>query len=279
MKILSSDEINRTIKNIETYGYCVLPGLLSKDETLKLKKRTVELHAGISKKIDYQGRPSRDLRDKMVYNLQAKDKSFIDLLDSSELKLILKHFLNDPYYRFLPPEAPNYNLSYYNARSSGEKLDLHIDSHIPYLSEKIFAMQAVFVLDDFHAGNGCTVVAPGSHRSGKFTDRSLSFDDLKKVEANAGDFVLWDSRIWHGTTENITGEDRWALIATLVSWWVKPSMDMARSLPQEIYEKLTLDQKVLLGFCAIPPVDEYKRINTKRGFEDLSIDVKEMLHS
>ena len=47
------------------------------------------------------------LRTLVVYNLQDKYKFFIDLLESPSLTRILMTFLNDPYYRFLPPEVPN----------------------------------------------------------------------------------------------------------------------------------------------------------------------------
>ena len=60
-----------------------------------------------------------------------------------------------------------------------------------------------------------------------------------------------------------------ALIATFSRWWVKQAMNMTRSLPEEIYQSLTDRQKQMLGFCAIPPADEFTRINTKCGYEAL----------
>ena len=181
--------------------------------------------------------------------------------------------LNDPYYRFLPPDTPNYILNYYNARSSGLALDLHIDSQVPNPGEFTWAMQVVFMLDDMNEENGCTVVVPGSHLSGRYTDRE--FMNVKHLNAKAGDLVIWDSRLWHGTTENKTGAARWALIATMTQWWVKQSMDITRSLPEDIYQKLSNEQKALLGFCSIPPVDDKIRINTKCGYDFLKPSVKD----
>ena len=37
---------------------------------------------------------------------------------------------------FLPKEKPNFIINYFNARSSGNKLDLHIDSWIPLSRKK-----------------------------------------------------------------------------------------------------------------------------------------------
>jgi hypothetical protein len=219
----------------------------------------------------YSGRPARDSRDRIVYNLQNKHKIFSDLLGASLVRKICMNKLNDNYYRFIPPDKPNYILSYYNARSSGAKLDLHIDSYVPNAGPWCTAMQLVYLLDDTYEGNGCTVVVPGSHRSGEYTDRSL--EKVVPIIGKAGDLVIWDSRIWHGTTENTAGTSRWALVATLTQWWIKQSMDIPRALPESIYRELGDEQKALLGFCAIPPHDEHERINTKCGYDFLKPSV------
>ena len=121
--------------------------------------------------------------------------------------------------------------------------------------------------------NGCTIVAPGSHLSGMYTDRDLT--NLTKINAKAGDIVIWDSRLWHGTTENKTLTSRWALVATFTRWWLKQTMDMTRSLPNKIYKDLSDEEKLLLGFCSIPPSDESTRINTKSSYDSLLDNVED----
>ena len=265
-------EIEQHLKNLRVYGYTRVENYLPSDAVSRLLALVEKHHLG-TRGFDYHGRPSRDARDKMVYNLQGKDKSFVELLDSPFLKSIFIPMLNDPFYRFLPPEAPNYILSYYNARSSGEKLDLHIDTYIPFPGERTYAMQAAFVLEEHFPDNGCTVVVPGSHTLGTYTDRGLQ--KVEPLLAKPGDLVIWDSRLWHGTTENISGRSRWTLIATLTSWWIKQNMDIPRSLPDAVYRMLSDPQKVLLGFCSIPPSNETQRINTKTGYESLLASVED----
>ena len=259
-------EEEQALRSLDIYGYAILRNAIEPEIVEKLKDLVVSYYIPIDEP-ERLGLPSRDARDAMVYNLQNKNKIFIDLAASSALEHILKAKLNDPYYRFLEPEYPNYILGYYNARSSGSALDLHIDSYIPAYGEKTWSMQVAFVLDRTMEENGCTVVVPGSHKSGRYTDRKL--ESTTPLLAEAGDILLWDSRLWHGTTENITGAARWVLIATFSCWWVKPSMDMTRSLSQETFAQLTDKQKLLLGFCSIPPKDEHDRIATKAGYSSL----------
>ena len=109
-------------------------------------------------------------------------------------------FLNDIYYRFLPKEYPNYILNFFNARSSGNKLDLHIDSHTPNKGKYLNMIQLSFVIDTQNKKNGCTIVVPKSHNSGTYSNRKTK--NIKYLQTNPGDLVLWDSRLWHGTHEN-----------------------------------------------------------------------------
>jgi ectoine hydroxylase-related dioxygenase (phytanoyl-CoA dioxygenase family) len=266
MRIIQTDEIEQKLKELKIYGYTVVSDYLDSDSVEKLLTLTNQLYDPKNHKV-FQGRPERELDDKMVYNLQNKDKVYIDLLSESFLTKILTENLNDPFYKHIPPEEPNYILSFYNARSSGPKLDLHTDTFVPSPGEKTWLMQAAFVLEDSSVENGCTILVPGSHISGKFVDRKLV--KLEYIEVKAGALVIWDSRIWHGTTENTTKKSRWSLIATFSTWWVKQRSDMTRSLPEEIYKSLTDNQKVLLGFCSIPPKNETERLNFKGGYKEL----------
>lgn len=265
-RTVDPSELASHIERLSTKGYTIVERLLAPETTAALFAAT-ERHYAASRSKNYAGRPDRDVEDKMVYNLQNKDKLFVDILDLPVLQSVLIHFLNDPYYRFLPPTQPNYILGYYNARSSGKHLDLHIDSHIPFKGEKTNSMQAAFVLEEHTPDNGCTVVVPGSHQSGTYTNRAEP--NVTPLLLKPGDVAFWDSRLCHGTRANTSQKSRWTLIATFTTWWVKQSMDMTRSLPDEIYRQLSDSQKALLGFCSIPPADEAARINTKAGFESL----------
>ena len=224
-------------------------------------------------KIQYNGVPDRNKDDKILYNLQNIDKAYIDILTTQPIIEIASVKLNDPHYGFLPPDTPNYILNYYNARSSGQKLDLHIDSLIPFYGNQTNMMQFVVLLEDSTTENGCTIVVPGSHKSASYTDR-----DLQKtipLTAKVGDLVMWDSRLWHGTLANTSGLSRWALAATLSMWWVKPTMDIVRGMNDTIYQKCSDLQKQFLGFCSVPPSNPLERNNTKCGYDFLKPSIKD----
>ena len=272
---LTDKQIKSHLKNIDYYGYTTIGSFLKDDAVSHLLKLINNQYNEINSKgkVSYAGVPDRNENDKMLYSIYNINKCFIDLLTSKTIRKIGMHKLNDDYYRFLPEDVPNYILNYYNARSSGDKLDLHIDSYIPFISyQKTNAIQCVFLLEDSFVENGCTVVVPGSHKSANYTDRDF-FNYSKPITGKAGDLIIWDSRLWHGTMENISKRSRWALVATLTQWWCKQSMDIVRNVKNDIYLKCTDEQKQLLGFCSIPPVDEFERNNTKTGYDYLKKNV------
>ena len=257
---------NNLIKDITINGYAIKKNFLSKKKLNFYKSKVEQIYS--KQKINFKGLPKRDGKDKIIYNLQNKDIKFIKLLSSPIIKKVCKYFLQDKYFRLISNKRPNYILNYYNARSSGSKLDLHIDSHIPYLGKHVYMLQIAIILEDQDENNGCTIIKPKSHLSGSYSNRKEK--KLLKIKSKAGDLVIWDSRIWHGTTKNITKKTRWALIATLSSWWIKQSMDITKSLPKKIFNELSIDEKIMLGYCAVIPKDEFGLIRTKKKISEIS---------
>jgi hypothetical protein len=206
----------------------------------------------------------------MVYNVQNKDLPILKtFLSHPILRECLVALLNDEWYRTLPTGSPNYILRSLLGRSGGPTaLPLHIDSFIPASGSFSWSVQGAFVLEEQSVANGCTVAVPGSHRFDRYADQ----DSLAKAEPIAskpGDLVLWDSRLWHGTTANKSGGSRWSLIATFARWWLKQNYDLPRTLPQAFYENLTNEEKAIMGYCSIPPRDELEGIDIKGGYECL----------
>ena len=202
----------------------------------------------------------------LVYNLQNKDPYFLDILfQDSAVEEILKHFLNDEWYREIPANEPNYILRSYLARSSRGAMPLHVDSFIPYIGNRSIVMQCAIVLQPMSVANGATLVLPRSHISGEYATQQ-ALQDAVALEARPGDVLIWDSRLWHGAAANSSGIERWLLIATFCRWWIKQGFDLPRALPQYIYARLSPKQKAILGYCSVPFHDETEGIDFRRGY-------------
>lgn len=251
--------------DIERDGYGRVPGVLG--------------HGDVSRALDLVRRHARDADATLlhnppsmgggavVWNLQNKDAFFLDLLFAEPmLERLLMHFLNDPWYGAMPADEPNYILRAYVARAGLAALPLHIDSFIPYVGTMPLSIQAVFVLEEMRIGRGATRMVAGSHQSGTWAEQS-AMAGARSIEADPGDLLLWDSRVWHGAEDNPSGVSRWTLIATFTRWWIKQAFRVTEALPQDIWEGRSLRERAVLGYCSEPFLDESEGIRTQKGLE------------
>lgn len=256
------------IKQLREEGYCILEQEYDKETVQKLlnliKKTYEETKNMVTKTV-----PFINVDQPTVYNLQNKNFYFLEaLFQSKGIETILKNLLNDIWYKQIPQNEPNYVLRGFGARSSNYAMPLHLDSLIPYISDYPYAIQTATILEDQNVSNGCTIVVPRSHLSGKYADQA-AIKDAIPLETKAGDVVLFDCRLWHATTANVSGKTRWSILATFQRWWLKQQFNITDNLPQENYERLTDNQKSILGFCSIPHNNELEGIDMKRGYESL----------
>ena len=256
---ISDTEFKNIFKDLNLNGYSVVKNFL--------KKNQIDFFLNDIKKIVKKKKLNSKKKDLVIYNLQNYKIDYINLLNNKYLKKVLIKKLNDPYYKAIPSFKPNYNLKLLTARSPRNKLDLHLDTYFPFKGKNTFMMQVVILLEDSKKENGCTIAVKGSHKSGKYSNRKSK--NISFIEGNAGDLILWDSRLWHGTQRNKSKLTRWAIIATFGCWWVKSFMDITKSIPQSIYEKCNNEEKSILGFCSITPINDKYRITSKCGYKYL----------
>jgi ectoine hydroxylase-related dioxygenase (phytanoyl-CoA dioxygenase family) len=250
-------------------GFVILPQAIERREVDHLLRIVQRLRGERSQASDAQ-QPFLNRGHDVLYNLQREDLAFTHAFTAQPTVMaILKGLLNDQWYRQIPSDRPNFILRAMAGRSSGpSQLPLHIDAFIPAAGDCCFACQVAIVLEDQTPERGSTLVVPGSHISGRYAEQS-ALDRAVPLEPRAGDIVIWDGRLWHGALPNRTGASRWSVIATFVRWWIKQNFDIPRSLPQTIYDRLSDDEKAILGYCSMPPRDEWERIDIKAGHDSL----------
>lgn len=201
------------------------------------------------------------------YDLQNEDVLFIKSIFNHEvLRSTLITLLNDPYYRNIPEGKPNYIFRGIRTREASEKgLPLHIDSVMPSSSIYPTSIVTSTILEDHTEANGATLIVSKSHRSDKFADRNSK--DAIPIIANAGDIVLWDSRLWHGSMDNPDRNSRFAILCGFSRWHIKQPFRHTETLPNHIYQQLSDEEKSIIGYCAIPALDTYERADDgKAGY-------------
>ena len=86
---------------------------------------------------------------------------------------------------------------------------------------------------------------------------------------------LYGMKFVHGSLPNESGINRWALIATFSNWRFKQIFDIPRTLSQKFYKKLTVKEKILLGYLGIPSNSEHDRVSSSIKVANLKQNVKD----
>ena len=128
---------------------------------------------------------------------------------------------------------------------------LHADAPERGEGEPFVVATALWMIDDFTADNGATVLYPGSHRWGK--RRPGPDDEALPVVMPAGSCVFFVGTLWHGGGANTTTADRLAVTAQYCQPWLRPMEAFTLSVSRDIARAVSGDIRRMLGYSIHPP--------------------------
>ncbi|MFT5091088.1 MAG: ectoine hydroxylase-related dioxygenase (phytanoyl-CoA dioxygenase family) [Candidatus Latescibacterota bacterium] len=128
----------------------------------------------------------------------------------------------------------------FNQRNAG-----HIPSPYP---DMLFHLTTLWMLSPFSAENGGTLIVPKSHRipnnptGENGVDPRAPHPNEIHVCGQAGDVLVFDSRLWHASAANMTTNPRVALAVRYAPWWLnlevlRPGSDERRRMVDETGRK------------------------------------------
>jgi ectoine hydroxylase-related dioxygenase (phytanoyl-CoA dioxygenase family) len=249
-------------KEIKEKGYTVVSDILTQTELehyRNLLERDCEIYTRDFAKDENQsahGLNDKSL-EKVVYNVHNKDLSWHKLFNEKTIIEIIEPFLKEGSYKNSEPFYM-YNNSARCPLKGNKGQQLHLDSRVAG-GEFCLVMNVLWVLNDFTTDNGATRIYPGSHKFNHFSEDGKHYKEEKIITAKAGSALIFNASLWHGGGPNTDGSDRWALALGYARWFIKPAFDYMQNTPPNIFDKLTTEQKEMLGFNSVPPKDEFTR--------------------
>lgn len=203
----------------------------------------------------------------LILNPHSYSRNFHNIVTSKALIELLRPLLNDPFYRSIPPDLPNYCLNFSICRSSGyDPLDWHRDDrNPPSTHEEPCYVQLGLALDRSDESNGCTLIVPKSHRFNTYVKDVPDHEQIAVV-LNPGDLIVYDGRLWHSAQPNISGNSRLIFFFAFARWHLRQTYDFPNNLKLDILQDLSLEEKLLMGFHAISKINPQNDITAgQRG--------------
>ncbi|MEW9853872.1 phytanoyl-CoA dioxygenase family protein [Novosphingobium sp. M1R2S20] len=236
------------LADIAEHGMAIVPEVLT--GTILARTRAALYAAAESDRT--RGREQRllldypeDTSNQRVANVLSRDPLFEDLAFHPLAIDLLKAVVGWP--------ALLSNLSANITGPGGGEMVLHADQlFVPEpWPARPQGLNVGWCLDDFTSANGATRIVPGSHRLNRMPLGTESQLQGVPVEAPAGSMIVFESRLWHKTGNNITNSDK---RAGVFAWYSSPiyrsQENWFLSLRPEIRQFASEEVLILLGYKA-----------------------------
>jgi Phytanoyl-CoA dioxygenase (PhyH) len=220
-------------------GYVIWENLLSADECQQIGE-VVGPWLGPTGRNAFEGR-----RTQRIYSVLSRTRMCDRLVDHPRVLAVLDRLL-----------MANYLLSALQAINiqPGESAQLphHDDGFYPIPRPRApLTAATIWAIDEFTAGNGATVLIPGSHR---WEARPPGPDDAAlPVVMPAGSCVFFVGTLWHGGGANTTDHARLAITAQYCQPWLRPMETYTLSIPRDVARTVSDDIQRMIGYSIHPP--------------------------
>lgn len=241
-------------KQLDEQGFIMVRNFISQEKVEQLRQRFEEIIEEEGEEAGKEVHQEKGAR--RISNTMNKGEVFDDIYMHPKLLAAIYHII-----------GRDFKISAMNGRDvlKGQGLQkLHEDWNASFFEEGEIeddgdyrepddpynVANSLVLLDDFNENNGPTRVVPGTHkmRAPQFylEDREAPHPDEVKVIGQAGDAVIFNSHLWHGGTNNISGEKRRVLHPYFVAREFKQQQDQRKFITKETYDRISPAARYIL---------------------------------
>ena len=272
-------------KYLDEFGYCLIDRVLDAQQVDAIRRRleeqaTAEQELGIA--YEDAGVTESGINQR-VWFLINKGRVFRDLLSEPQIRELVQHILGEQYilssftaniakpggtigvhvdqWWFPPPVARDMNY----IRPGSMTKSLFRDRQFHEAGSDSTAMiapavvcNAMWMISDFTADNGATLVVPGSHLWGRLPHTTDNPDiPLVPVVGVAGTVAVFEGRIWHSTGANVSDTARLGVLSYFCGGQFRQQENLTMGTDPAILKEASPDLLELLGF---KPFHGYGRV-------------------
>ncbi len=290
-------DVERATQDMDEFGYTLIADALGPEQVSAMRDRLIEQALCEAKARGASISLDDETATGFVQSLLNKGSVWRDVIDPhDEVHQVLEHAFTPAFDPIMSQTAgldQKYIVSSLGAkfkrrdqrRQEGELTAMRTDVLVPdfHIDQKWAAghldyplvVTVFYLLTDFTADNGCTLVVPGSHKiptpeygvirddkpqvGGRPAwDRHLFSDiapevtkDAIPVEAPAGTAFIFEGRTWHAGGINTSGELRAHVNGFHCAPYIRQRELYSMNLRQDVVDELSDAQLTMLGFDTV----------------------------
>jgi len=259
----ATTDLDQVKRDFDTFGYGLIENCLSLGQVSEIRERMRD-----------QARAERQLyrtvpEPQRLRFLPNKGVVFSDLILQPQVTEMMRHgfrglefCLSSMAGTLTPQDLPGQMIHYDQITLPG---------YVP----QAWVNNAIYMISEFTAENGATLVVPGSHLWGRGPEIKrapggghVGYEgETVPIEGAPGAVFVFDGRLWHGA-----GPARVAGRIAIVAFYMIPTLRQGENYPaslhQTVYDRLSDAQRTMLGFGRastlnyIEPMSEGGRGNT-----------------
>ena len=261
-------------RHMDEHGYCLLKDVLNRQQVVALYARVLEQLEAEAELGKNSVLPDRK---QLVRFLLNKGHVFRDIVLHQRVHDVIRHVLGEEYLLsayhahiahpgtttafhtdqfWMPPptnERKQTLLKPGSVTRAGNR-GRHIggeEAMEPRTIAPAVVCNTMWMLDDFTAENGATLVVPGSHLSGRQPDHDLDSNaNWVPAAAPAGTVLAFEGRLWHSTGVNTTNRYRTGLTINFCAPQFRQQENFLLGTRPEVVEEASPELLALMGFKA-----------------------------
>lgn len=239
------------VENLTYKGYTVVEGVLNETECAEFSERLDTLNEAQIQK--YTRERLEELNEfGMIRELISKDDAFAKLILHEAVWPIVERVIGETAILhlqnglLLQSQQKNYQAQY------------HRDFARDFVCDKVLALNAMYVIDEYSSETGATWLVPFTHKFAQLPSQRYLEENGIQVQASPGSVLMFDSLLLHKAGENRSGKPRRAVN----HMYTRPFIKQQIQYPLMLEGRYDMESKLsqVLGYWSIPPrsVEEYR---------------------
>ena len=221
--------VEKILMHLKMDGFCVVEGVIPRDKVDAVR-------GSVEATVAESGTKGRTTGVDANFGLISYDQSFAPYLADSRILAVTKALFGH-----------NVRISFTTAifNTPGNSRGVwHADwpfnqsnaGHIPApYPDVVQHLTTIWMLSPFSTVTGGTLLVPGSHRSSNNpsgdngADATAPYPTEVQATGEAGDILMFDSRLWHATAPNMADSTRVGVAVRYAPWWLNLNILMPGS--------------------------------------------------